>query len=110
MIDSFHFYTNSDMTSALCLISIQSKNQPSWQPFLVWLWTRCEVSGKQEGGGWNFIPKSVLKMAAMANRKKGDYSVLSEINTEEEWLNLLERKVSSIKISYVIRYFLKLQW
>ena len=33
----------------------------------------------------------------MANRKKGDYSVLSEINTEEEWLNLLERKVSSIK-------------
>ena len=40
----------------------------------------------------------------MANRKKGDYSVLSEINTEEEWLNLLERKVSSIKISDVIRY------
>ena len=33
-------------------------------------------------------------MAAMANRKKGDYSVLSEINTEEEWLTLLERKVS----------------
>jgi len=31
-------------------------------------------------------------MAAMANRKKGDYSVLSEINTEEEWLTLLERK------------------
>ena len=29
----------------------------------------------------------------MANRKKGDYSVLSEINTEEEWLTLLERKV-----------------
>ena len=43
-------------------------------------------------------------MAAMANRKKGDYSVLSEINTEEEWLNLLERKVSAIKISDVIRY------
>ena len=46
----------------------------------------------------------------MANRKKGDYSVLSEINTEEEWLNLLERKVSSIKISDLItNAFFKLQ-
>ena len=39
-------------------------------------------------------------MAAMANRKKGDYSVLSEINTEEEWLTLLERKV---RINIIIK-------
>ncbi len=31
-----------------------------------------------------------------ASRKKGDYSVLSEINTEEEWDSLCQRKVSDI--------------
>ena len=41
-------------------------------------------------------------MAAMANRKKGDYSVLSEINTEEEWLTLLERKVRK-KVNIIIK-------
>jgi hypothetical protein len=29
-----------------------------------------------------------------ASRKKGDYSVLSEINTEEEWDALCQRKAS----------------
>ena len=32
-------------------------------------------------------------MAMAATRKKGDYSVLSEVNTEEEWVALLERQV-----------------
>ena len=36
----------------------------------------------------------------MANRKKGDYSVLSEINTEEEWMNLMERKVSVVIFAF----------
>ena len=35
-------------------------------------------------------------MAMAGNRKKGDYSVLSEVNTEEEWNALLERKVSLV--------------
>jgi len=36
-----------------------------------------------------------------ATRKKGDYSVLSEINTEDEWQALCLRKVSG-KISYIL--------
>ena len=41
----------------------------------------------------------------MANRKKGDYSVLSEINTEEEWMNLMERKVSEKKNATKVCFF-----
>ena len=46
-------------------------------------------------------------MAMASNRKKGDYSVLSEVNTEEEWNTLLERKVSmlsltTIKVTFVV--------
>ena len=37
-------------------------------------------------------------MAMAGNRKKGDYSVLSEVNTEEEWNSLLERKVRRLSV------------
>ena len=40
----------------------------------------------------NFSP-----LFAMAgSRKKGDYSVLAEINTEEDWDNLCTREVSRL--------------
>ena len=42
-----------------------------------------------------FFQLVLLKMNMAGNRKKGDYSVLSEINTEEEWITLLERNVST---------------
>lgn len=44
----------------------------------------------------NLLHLDTFKMAMASNRKKGDYSVLSEVNTEEEWINLLERKVNAI--------------
>ena len=48
-----------------------------------------------------FFQLVLLKMNMAGNRKKGDYSVLSEINTEEEWITLLERNVSNnIPISF----------
>ena len=42
-----------------------------------------------------FFQLVLFKMNMAGNRKKGDYSVLSEINTEEEWITLLERNVSN---------------
>ena len=38
-----------------------------------------------------------LRLFEMAgSRKKGDYSVLAEINTEEDWDNLCTREVSRL--------------
>ena len=41
------------------------------------------------------------------SRKKGDYSVLAEINTEEDWDNLCSREVSCLlnKISHSFELF-----
>ena len=45
------------------------------------------------------IPELVLLNEMAGARKKGDYSVLAEVNTEEDWDNLCTRQVNNCQQS-----------